>query len=126
MVEHILNLDSVFASLSDSTRRDILRRVAEKQLSVSEVAKPYKLGFAAISKHLKVLEKARLIIKHRQGKEHIIQLSPAAVKNAADYLIHYQTIWDRRFDALEMLLIHLPAEEKTGWPKTIKAPRKTL
>jgi DNA-binding transcriptional ArsR family regulator len=104
MVEYTLNLDSVFGSLSDPTRRDILKRVAKKELSVSEIARPYKLSFAAISKHLGVLEKARLIIKHRRGKEQIIQLSPAAIKNAADYLENYRAIWENRFDSLDKLL----------------------
>ncbi len=57
MVEHILQLDSVFGSLADPTRRDILQRVTKQELSVGEVAKPYKMSFAAISKHLKILDK---------------------------------------------------------------------
>ena len=94
MVELSLDLDLIFGSLSSSIRRDMLRRVAQEELSVSELAKPYKhkLTFAAISKHLKVLEHAKLIIKRRQGKEQIVQLAPAAVNNAAQYLQEYEKI----------------------------------
>lgn len=104
MVEYTLELNSIFGSLADPTRRDILKRVAKKELSVSEVAKPYKLTFAAISKHLRVLEKAKLIIKKRKGKEHIVGLSPVAIKEAADHLKFYESIWNQRFDSLDKYL----------------------
>lgn len=104
MVEYALNLDFVFGSLADATRRDILKRVAKKELSIGEIAGHYKLSFAAISKHLKVLEKARLIIKRRQGKEQIVMANPLTIKTADDYLRHYEQIWNQRFDRLEMLL----------------------
>jgi DNA-binding transcriptional ArsR family regulator len=104
MVEHTLSLDYVFNSLADATRRDILRRVAKKELSVGEIAAPYRLTFAAISKHLKVLEKAHLIVKHRRGKEQIVQLRPQAFKNAEEYLEWYKTVWNSRFDRLDALL----------------------
>jgi len=101
MVEYILNLDSIFGSLADPTRRDILRRVADQELSVGEIAKPYDLTFAAVSKHLKVLEKARLIIKRRRGKEQMIQLAPRALADAAEYLQWYQQFMGARLDSLE-------------------------
>lgn len=104
MVEYSLDLDSVFASLADPTRRDILQRIALNQMSVGEIAKAYDLTFAAISKHLKVLESARLIVKRKQGKERIVQLSPYAFKSAAEYLDWYQGLWEQRFDALEEFL----------------------
>jgi DNA-binding transcriptional ArsR family regulator len=85
MVEYTLSLDSIFSSLADPTRRDILRRLINQELTISEIAKPYDLTFAAVSKHLKVLEKAQLIIKRRRGKEQMVQVSPLALKDAADY-----------------------------------------
>lgn len=115
MVELSLNpLDAIFGSLADPTRRDILKRVAKKEMSVSDIAKPYKLTFAAISKHLKVLEKAKLIIKRRQGKEQIIQLSPSSIKDAAKYLQEYEKLWDHRLDSLERYLSSLPPEHTKG------------
>lgn len=104
MVEYTLNLDSIFGSLADPTRRDILRRVANDELSVSQIALPYDLTLAAVSKHLKVLEKANLIIKRRRGKEQIVNLAPDALANADEYLEYYRQLWERRFDALEELL----------------------
>lgn len=104
MVEYAMSLDDVFGSLSDPIRRDILKRVAIKELTVSQVAEAYDVSLAAVSKHLKVLEKARLIIKRRQGKQQVVCLSPAAFKDAAEYLRHYENLWNARFDALEEYL----------------------
>ena len=104
MVEYVLSLDEVFGSLADPTRRDILQRLRGQRLSISQVALNYDLTFAAISKHLKVLEKARLVIKHRRGKEQIVELSPQALAMADEYLRQYRDLWESRLDALEELL----------------------
>jgi len=111
MVELSLDLDLIFGSLSHPIRRDILKRAAAAQdeLSVSDLAKPYrrKVTLAAISKHLMVLEKAKLIIKRRRGKEQVITVSPAAIKDAADYLKEYERMWNSRLDSLEKYLASL-------------------
>lgn len=104
MVEYSLQLDSVFGSLADPVRRDILSRVARCELSVGEIAQPYDMSLAAVSKHLKVLEKARLIIKRRQGKEHLVKLSPRALSEASDFLETYRQLWEVRLDSLEEYL----------------------
>lgn len=104
MVEYSLTLDSIFASLSDATRRDILRRVAKEELSVGEIAKPYTLTFAAVSKHLKVLEKAHLVAKRKNGKEQIVTLAPSALKSADEYLEFYRKMWENRLDSLDKYL----------------------
>lgn len=104
MVEYMLSLDSIFSSLSDPTRRDILRRLIGQELSVGEVAKYYDLTFAAVSKHLKVLERAKLITKRRRGKEQMVTAAPEALKEAADYLEHYRLMWEGRYAALDSLL----------------------
>lgn len=105
MVEYALNLDSVFGSLADPTRRDILRRLTGQELSVGQLAQPYDhLTLAAVSKHLKVLEKARLIIKRRRGKQQIVQLAPQTLTEAADYLEAYRQMWESRLDVLEEYL----------------------
>ncbi len=104
MVEYVLNLDIIFRSLADPTRRDILQRVAAEPLTIGEIAKSYNLTFAAISKHLKVLENAHLITKRKHGKERIVHISPGAFKDASQYLEHYEALWNQRFDALEQLL----------------------
>jgi len=104
MVEYTFSLDDVFGALADPTRRDILLRVSSAEMSVGKIASYYDLTFAAISKHLKVLEKAKLVIKQRRGKEQIVQIAPHALKNADDYLEFYRKIWESRFDALEIYL----------------------
>lgn len=104
MVEYSVRLDSVFGSLADPTRRDILKRVAKKELSVGEIAKPYKLTFAAVSKHLKIMEKAKLIVKRRQGKQQFVHLSPTALKEANDFMESYKQMWEDKLDSLEQYL----------------------
>lgn len=104
MVESTFPLDSVFASLTDPTRRDILSRLVMGSLNVGEIAAPYDMSLAAVSKHLKILEHANLIIKRRQGKERIVSLEPAAMIEAAEYLRQYEQLWSERFDRLETFL----------------------
>ncbi len=105
MVEYTINLDSVFASLSDSTRRDILNRVSRKAQSVGELAEVHKnLSFAAIAKHIKVLEEAELVIKKRKGKYQIISANPKVMSQAVQVLQAYKAVWDKRFDTLDKLL----------------------
>lgn len=104
MVEYALNLDTIFSSLADPIRRDILNRVRYGELNVSEIASPYPVSLAAISKHLKILERAQLITKRKQGKEQLVTISPAALKQADDYIEQYASLWNGRFDRLETFL----------------------
>lgn len=104
MVEYVLDLNSVFGSLADATRRDILQRLKAGGLTVSEIARPYKLTLAAISKHLMVLEQARLVVKQRRGKEKFVELSPQALAQADVYIEQYRAFWEQRFDVLEVVL----------------------
>ena len=97
-------LDRVFQALSDSTRRSILRRVARRELTVSEIAQPYELTFAAVSKHLKVLEQARLIDRRKDGSFQMISLNPEAMKSADQWLRFYQQFWTARLASLKTLL----------------------
>ena len=105
MVERSLNLDTLFQALADQTRRDILKRVSKAELSISNLAEPYKMSFAAIAKHIAVLERARLVSKRREGKQQIISVVPATVGVAVSHLEHYEKMWNARFDALEALLL---------------------
>lgn len=93
-------LDNIFASLADATRRDILDRVAEKELTVSEIALPYDMSLAAVSKHLKILERARLIVKRKRGKEQLVSLNAQGLADADSYLQQYKEQWEKRLDAL--------------------------
>jgi DNA-binding transcriptional ArsR family regulator len=104
MVEYTLQLDSVFHSLSDPIRRDILERVTHRELSVGELVKKYDVSFAAISKHLKVLEKARLIHKRKEGRKYMVTLDAKAMKQADEYLEQYRLMWQGRVNKLNALL----------------------
>jgi DNA-binding transcriptional ArsR family regulator len=104
MVEHSINLDMVFGSLADSTRRDILRRVSKRPLSISQLAKPYNMSFAAIAKHIGVLEDAHLVKKRREGKRQMISIAPKAISIATSHLKSYEKMWNNRFEALDELL----------------------
>lgn len=104
MVEQAIELDTIFASLSDPTRRDILARVARAELSVGEIVEKYDVSFAAISKHLNVLERAKLIRKRREGKKQMVTLAPGALQNADEYLEQYRQLWEQKFNKLDALL----------------------
>lgn len=97
-------LDTIFRSLADSTRRDILKRVCRRDLTISEIARPYGMSFAAVAKHVAVLEKGRLISKRRRGKEQVISANPGTMTVAAAHLQGYERVWKQRYDRLEALL----------------------
>ena len=94
----------IFRSFADSTRRDILKRVCKSDLTITEIARPYSMSFAAIAKHVAVLEKGRLISKRRRGKEQVISANPGTMTLAAVHLQGYERAWKQRYDKLESLL----------------------
>ncbi|HET7320037.1 MAG TPA: metalloregulator ArsR/SmtB family transcription factor [Candidatus Saccharimonadales bacterium] len=100
MVEYTFPLDSMFGSLADPTRRDILERVAKAELTVSEIALPYDMSLAAVSKHLKILERAKLVIKRRRGKEQLVSMNAQGLADANSYLQQYKEMWEQRLDSL--------------------------
>ncbi len=104
MVESNLELDLMFSALSDSTRRGILELVAKTSLSIGEIATHFELTFGAISKHIKVLEKAKLISKSRRGKEQVVQVIPEALETVRQQIERYESIQKARFDAMERLM----------------------
>lgn len=104
MVEYTLQLDSIFASLSDPTRRDILARVARSELSIGDLVKHYGVSFAAISKHLMVMERAKLIVKRKEGRKCMVSLAPEALKSADEYLEQYRRTWQSQYEKLDKLI----------------------
>lgn len=105
MVEYAINLDAVFSSLADATRRDILNRVSVRSQSIGELAEAHKkLSFAAIAKHIAVLEESELVLKKREGRYQIISVNPKTMRQATQVLEQYQAIWEARFDRLDALL----------------------
>jgi DNA-binding transcriptional ArsR family regulator len=97
-------LDSIFHALADPTRRAILRDVSAGAKTVGDVARPYALTLAAVSKHLNVLEDADLIARQRRGSFQIVRLKAAALREAEDWLAYYSKFWNARLDALETYL----------------------
>jgi DNA-binding transcriptional ArsR family regulator len=94
-------LDSTFAALADPTRRTILGLLADGELCVKEIGKPFALSPAAISKHLKVLERAGLITRTRSAQRRPCRLNGGALRDAAFWLDAYRRHWDERFDRLD-------------------------
>jgi DNA-binding transcriptional ArsR family regulator len=93
-------LSATFAALADPTRRAILERLAARELSVKELAEPFAMSLPAISKHLKVLEKAGLISRGREAQWRPCRLEAAPFKSASEWLEHYRRFWDESFDRL--------------------------
>jgi DNA-binding transcriptional ArsR family regulator len=99
-----VQLDLIFQALSDSTRRSILQRIAKEEKTVSQIAHPYDMSLAAISKHLKVLEAASLIERRKEGSFQIVRLNAESLKTAEQWISYYQQFWGKRLDALQNLL----------------------
>lgn len=97
-------LDRLFSALSDGTRRSILVALASGESTVSEIAKPYKMSLAAVSKHLGVLESAGLIERRRVGSFQVINLRAESLKSANEWMVFYENFWDRKLDVLQDLL----------------------
>ena len=98
------NLDLVFRALADPTRRVILKDLARRESSVTQLAKPFRMSLVAVSKHLKVLEKARLVERRRDGSFHYLRLNAEALHSADEWLRHYERFWTPRLDSLKQLL----------------------
>lgn len=94
-------LDSTLHALSDSTRRDMLLRMAGEEKTVSELAEPYEMSMAAVSKHLKVLEKARLITKRKEGRHYHCRMNYEPLTEVSELIQTYRRFWKARFDELE-------------------------
>lgn len=97
-------LDLIFHALADQTRRRILRMVAEKECTVSEMAEPFNVSLNAISKHIKVLEKAGLIDRTVDGRIHRCKMDARPLDQATALIAHYQKFWEDRFDQIEKYL----------------------
>ncbi len=104
-------LDAVFSALSDSTRRAIISRLASGEASVTELAEPFNMSLPAITKHLKVLERAGLITRSRQAQWRPCQLAPEPLREVADWLEKYRQFWEGNLDNLELYLRELQASE---------------
>ncbi|MBC8075335.1 MAG: winged helix-turn-helix transcriptional regulator [Chloroflexales bacterium] len=105
-------LSTIFAALADPTRRAILARLAQGDASVKELAEPFAISPPAVTKHLKVLQRAGLITQGRQAQWRPCQLAAAPLKDVADWLEDYRRFWDASFERLDAYLIALQAKEQ--------------
>ena len=103
-------LDATFAALSDPTRRAILARLGERTCTVTELAEPFPISLPAISKHLRVLERAGLISRRREGRRQMCRLRAEPMRRASEWLERYRAFWESRLDALEA---HLNSERES-------------
>ncbi|MGH9211198.1 MAG: ArsR/SmtB family transcription factor [Acidimicrobiales bacterium] len=107
-------VDRLFQALADATRRDIVRRSVRGQLSVSRLADAYPMSFAAVQKHVAVLERAGLVTKERRGREQLVRTDPDAVSRARQALDRIETAWRARVDRMSDLLAQVPDPEENN------------
>jgi DNA-binding transcriptional ArsR family regulator len=106
--------DRIFRALADPTRRDIIRRTLAGEASVSQLVAAYDMSFAAVQKHVAVLERAGLVTKHPNGRERLVRGNPEAIRRAQSLLDDYEQIWRGRIERLDALLAdEQPHEERT-------------
>ncbi len=105
-------LDAAFSALADPTRRAILERLSGGEASVTELAEPFQMSLPAVSKHLKVLERAGLITRGRNAQWRPCRLEGEPLKEVADWVGDYRRFWDQSFDRLDGLLEELQGKEK--------------
>ena len=104
----------MFRALADATRRDIVRRTLRTEVSVSQLADAYDMSFAAVQKHVAVLEEARLVTKESRGRERLVRGDPERIRQAQRLLDQFEEIWRSRVDRLDALLAEEPNEEITN------------
>ncbi len=119
-------LSNTFAALADPTRRAILARLALGETSVTELAQPFEISMPAVSKHLKVLERAGLIARGREAQWRPCRLEAGPLKDAAGWIEEYRRFWSRHVDALERHLDRMARIQKRGTGKpVVRSKRKT-
>jgi DNA-binding transcriptional ArsR family regulator len=112
-------LDGVFHALADPTRRAMLRRLALGERNIGELAAPYRMSFAAASKHVRVLESAGLVRRRIEGRRHICRIALSPLAKAEEWLRFYERFWTERLDALDALL---KAEDRAAASPSRKSP----
>ncbi len=119
------NFDHIFSALADPTRRAILARLASGEASVSELAAPFAVSLPAISRHLKVLERAALIARERDGQFWRCRLAPESLREAAGWLDRYRIFWNESFDRLAEHLIRRQPAKEGSHGRSPRRPRRS-
>ncbi len=108
------SLDLTFAALADPTRRRIVARLTRGEARVTDLAQPFAMSLNAVSKHLKLLERAGLVHRRRVGREHFLRLRPAPLRAVQQWASRYERFWNERLDALGAFLSSTSDEEQTN------------
>lgn len=120
VVDRSPQLDRVFHALAHPARRAILRQLANGERTLTELAAPLRMSFPAASKHVRVLEKARLVHRRIVGRTHICRIEVKPLAEAEQWLEEYRRVWEQNFRRLDALLDQLKAEERGKKPGTQK------
>jgi DNA-binding transcriptional ArsR family regulator len=118
-------LSATFSALADPTRRAILARLASGEVSVTKLAEPFEMSMPAVSKHLKVLERAGLIARGREAQWRPCRLEAGPLKDVSDWLEHYRSFWEESFDRLDVYLAELKDKATKEKKKHARKHRKT-
>jgi DNA-binding transcriptional ArsR family regulator len=119
-------LSTTFAALADPTRRAILSRLLSGECSVTELAEPFDMSMPAVSKHLRVLERAGLIARRRDAQWRRCQIEAAPLKEVADWAERYRHVWEARFDRLDKYLQHVKAKEEKSHGRRKRSKQRQL
>lgn len=113
MVEYMdQHLDQTYAAIADPTRRAILMRLAQGEARVTDIAEPFAMSLNAVSKHVRVLERAGLVRRHVKGRDHYLALDAEPLRAASAWIDTYRQFWEERLDALESFLQQQSQEPK--------------
>ena len=110
-MQTILSHDRIFGALGDATRRDIVRRAIEGDEGVAELAAHYSMSFAAVQKHIAILERAGLVSKHRMGRRKVVRTNLEALRMARRLLDQYEELWRERVERMSQIIHESPEEE---------------
>ncbi|MGA2877943.1 MAG: metalloregulator ArsR/SmtB family transcription factor [Bryobacteraceae bacterium] len=119
------SLSATFAALADPTRRAILARLASGETSVTKLAEPFAMSMPAVSKHLKVLERAGLIARGREAQWRPCRLEAGPLKDVSDFVEKYRRFWEESFDRLDAYLVELKEKEQKEKKKNARRHRKS-
>lgn len=107
-------LDDVFVAMADGTRRAILARLAQSEARVTEIAEDFPISLNSVSKHIKILERAGLVLRTVHGREHVLSLNAAPMADAMEWMNYYRQFWDDRLKALEAFVLKKQGHKPQG------------
>ena len=107
-------LDAVFAALADPTRRAIVERLSRGEARVTALAEPFDMSLNAVSKHIRVLEASGVLVRHKQGRDHILSINPRSLDEIDGWIERTRSFWSERLDAMDRLLGELKKESEPG------------